>query len=293
MSATVISDSPPAPRVVLVGAAITALLGTTAVTAVGVLRDVDWARATFDDLLVGLAAVVVLVATPWCLAAALLTCVDALRGRARRRAGVPDAVRRWVLAACGGVVLVAATAPAHAGAAAPIASTGTAAPATSATSATSAVALDSAVLGARAGGWPTGSAGDEPDEVAEVAEPDELADAGLDGLALPDRPWRSAALPASGTGATPPGEAGAVAPDPHAPSGAERRAPDSGPHVVAPGESLWRIAAADLGPEASDAEIAALTLGLYDTHREVVGPDPDLIHPGMEIHLDRAADPSD
>ncbi|MDO9456130.1 LysM peptidoglycan-binding domain-containing protein [Nocardioides sp.] len=53
--------------------------------------------------------------------------------------------------------------------------------------------------------------------------------------------------------------------------------------VVRPGDSLWRIAAARLPPGASAAEVAAATAALHDLNRTVVGPDPDLIHPGLRL----------
>ncbi len=52
--------------------------------------------------------------------------------------------------------------------------------------------------------------------------------------------------------------------------------------TVLPGDSLWRIAARDLG-EASDAQIAAAWPRWYAANRAVIGPDPDLIHPGQVL----------
>lgn len=56
-------------------------------------------------------------------------------------------------------------------------------------------------------------------------------------------------------------------------------------HVVRPGDSLWRIATARLPLGASDAEVAAATAVLHDLNREAVGPDPDLIHPGLHLRM--------
>lgn len=53
--------------------------------------------------------------------------------------------------------------------------------------------------------------------------------------------------------------------------------------VVAPGDSLWSIAARQLAPTAGDDAIAARVHALYSLNRHVVGPDPDLIFPGMHI----------
>jgi nucleoid-associated protein YgaU len=55
--------------------------------------------------------------------------------------------------------------------------------------------------------------------------------------------------------------------------------------VVRPGDSLWTIAGADLPPGASDADVAAHWRRIYRLNRDVVGPDPDLIHPGQRLEL--------
>jgi len=51
-------------------------------------------------------------------------------------------------------------------------------------------------------------------------------------------------------------------------------------HVVRPGQSLWSIAAATAGAEATPASIAYATSRWYATNRTVIGDDPDLILPG-------------
>ena len=53
--------------------------------------------------------------------------------------------------------------------------------------------------------------------------------------------------------------------------------------TVEPGDSLWRIAAAHLPPGAPSAEIAAAWPRWYEHNRDVIGPDPDLIHPGHQL----------
>lgn len=61
----------------------------------------------------------------------------------------------------------------------------------------------------------------------------------------------------------------------------------SGIHVVAPGDTLWAIAARDLqngSANATDADIAAHWPAWYAANRATIGPDPDLIHPGMTLH---------
>ena len=55
--------------------------------------------------------------------------------------------------------------------------------------------------------------------------------------------------------------------------------------VVRPGESLWSIAARDLGPGAPDRAIARRWRAIYTANRHVVGPDPDVVEPGQRLHL--------
>jgi hypothetical protein len=74
---------------------------------------------------------------------------------------------------------------------------------------------------------------------------------------------------------------------------AESAAPpvaDSGPtlHRVVRGESLWRIAAERLGPDASDAQIAAAWPTIYAANRDTIGDDPGLILPGQLLAIPEA-----
>ncbi len=57
------------------------------------------------------------------------------------------------------------------------------------------------------------------------------------------------------------------------------------PHgvVVHRGDTLWAIAARDLGPDATDAEVAAHWPRWYAANRAVIGPDPDLVLPGQVL----------
>ncbi|MCQ1985347.1 MULTISPECIES: LysM peptidoglycan-binding domain-containing protein [unclassified Arthrobacter] len=59
--------------------------------------------------------------------------------------------------------------------------------------------------------------------------------------------------------------------------------PDEREVVVAAGDTLWSLAASQLGPQATDAETAALWPRWYELNREVIGPDPGLIHPGQVL----------
>lgn len=53
--------------------------------------------------------------------------------------------------------------------------------------------------------------------------------------------------------------------------------------LVESGDSLWAIAAERLGPGATSGEIAAAVAAWYQANHDVIGPDPDLIHPGQRL----------
>lgn len=77
----------------------------------------------------------------------------------------------------------------------------------------------------------------------------------LDGLPLPDRPAARVARPHH-----------------HAP-----------PVIVETGDTLWDIAAAALPVGADDARIDRTWRAWYAVNRRVIGPDPDLLHPGQRL----------
>lgn len=54
-------------------------------------------------------------------------------------------------------------------------------------------------------------------------------------------------------------------------------------HVVRRGDSLWAIAAAELGPGAPDAAVAARWPQWYAANNAVIGPDPELLLPGQVL----------
>lgn len=56
-------------------------------------------------------------------------------------------------------------------------------------------------------------------------------------------------------------------------------------HTVEPGESLWSITAAALGPDATDAQIVQTWPLVYETNTEPIGSDPSLLRPGAELRL--------
>ncbi len=101
---------------------------------------------------------------------------------------------------------------------------------------------------------PVAAAGNDP--------PDPTGAQVLDGLPLPDRVG-GAAPPPRPTAATP--------------GGATVR--------VRVGDCLWTLAATRLGPDAHAAEVASYWPRIHALNRDVIGPDPDLIHPGQHLRL--------
>lgn len=69
-------------------------------------------------------------------------------------------------------------------------------------------------------------------------------------------------------------------PPPTAPAPAT---PVPGEVVVAPGDSLWSLAARALGPSATTEQVAAAWPQWWAVNRDVVGDDPHLIHPGERL----------
>jgi len=55
--------------------------------------------------------------------------------------------------------------------------------------------------------------------------------------------------------------------------------------VIRSGDSLWAIAARDLPPDSPGAAIAARWHAIYAANRARIGPDPDLIAPGVRLIL--------
>ncbi len=54
-------------------------------------------------------------------------------------------------------------------------------------------------------------------------------------------------------------------------------------YVVRRGDTLWDIAARHLGPYATTAQIGAEWPRWYAANRALIGPNPDLIHPGQRL----------
>ncbi|MEI2811197.1 MAG: LysM domain-containing protein [Nocardioides sp.] len=99
----------------------------------------------------------------------------------------------------------------------------------------------------------------------------------LSGLLLPDR--LAAPLPAHHAGA--PAQVAAQIRHQIRPQIGSHRAI----HVVAAGDTLWAIAAAQLPPDAGQARVAGYWQLIYAANRDVIGDDPDLIQPGERLVL--------
>jgi len=60
------------------------------------------------------------------------------------------------------------------------------------------------------------------------------------------------------------------------------------PYTVVTGDSLWRIARTILSTEGSAQDgstISELWRAIYDMNREVIGANPNLVHPGQVLHI--------
>lgn len=161
--------------------------------------------------------------TAWLWVLSLLVLHDVLRGRTVRD-GVPRAVRRVVLAACGLSLASSLAAPAY----------------------------------------------------ADPGGPDVLA-----GLPLPDRTTTTTQW------------IGSLARERHqappAPAVGDR--PAAGAEVrVAPGDTLWQLAADELGAGAGPEAVERRWREIYAANRDVVGADPDLIRPGQRLSLPATTD---
>jgi hypothetical protein len=53
--------------------------------------------------------------------------------------------------------------------------------------------------------------------------------------------------------------------------------------VVQPGDSLWAVAARHLPPGASDSAVARAWPSWWTANRDVIGDEPDVIHPGLRL----------
>jgi len=72
------------------------------------------------------------------------------------------------------------------------------------------------------------------------------------------------------------------------------RASNAPPTVtVGPGDSLWTIAGADLGPAATDQQIAIAWPYWYRANRQLIGRDPNLLRPGTRLNRPAAGPPGE
>ncbi|WP_052436535.1 LysM peptidoglycan-binding domain-containing protein [Georgenia sp. SUBG003] len=56
-------------------------------------------------------------------------------------------------------------------------------------------------------------------------------------------------------------------------------------YLVRPGDSLWTIAEAHLGPAATGADVSRAWPAWHAANRADLGPDPHLIHPGQLLQV--------
>ncbi|WP_394253272.1 LysM peptidoglycan-binding domain-containing protein [Arthrobacter pityocampae] len=70
--------------------------------------------------------------------------------------------------------------------------------------------------------------------------------------------------------------------------GPSRAVVDAEEAVVAPGDSLWSIVAARLGPLATAADIAEVWPTWYEANRALIGDDPSLLLPGTVLQAPSA-----
>jgi LysM repeat protein len=59
--------------------------------------------------------------------------------------------------------------------------------------------------------------------------------------------------------------------------------------VVKPGDTLWSIAATELGPNATAEDVDTRWPAWYAANRQQIGPDPDLILPGQVLRIPASA----
>ncbi|WP_315097585.1 LysM domain-containing protein [uncultured Cellulomonas sp.] len=130
-----------------------------------------------------------------------------------------------------------------------------------------------------------------PTAAASVASDDGSVDLGWVVTEAPadPRPAPSVTTPAApATAATPPPDVPVLT---AAPAPAADQAPTTGSTVVvAPGDSLWGIAARHLPAGATDAEVAAAWPRWYEANATVIGADPDVILPGQVLTVPVGSD---
>ena len=232
------------------------LLATTTVAITAML--LDWATAAWTDLralpstpsatpadaVADVAAVLGLAAWGWLLLGAVLTIAEGALRRPGRRLAPRIAPTAWRRLVLTAVGIGALSAPTAMAQASP----GDPPPA---------IASPGEPPHSIAVGTPSDPGRSPATTVAEA----------IRGLRLPDRPYgRLATVPPDGTGHH------------------DDRTRHVRRVVVRSGDSLWAIAERRLGPQASTRAIAAEWQRWYAANRDLIGPDPDLITPGMVLH---------
>ena len=129
------------------------------------------------------------------------------------------------------------------------------------------------VVAVAAGAFPRGRVRDAAERVLGIAVVGVAAGALVAGPAAAEGPFDRPAGPAP----SPPGAARAASP-PAAP-----RVRPPGTVVVAPGDTLWGIAARRLGARATAALTAATWPRWYAANRPLIGPDPGRLVPGQRL----------
>jgi hypothetical protein len=146
-------------------------------------------------------------------------------------------------------------------------------------------AVRAAPLGAPSPGFaPQGSARGAVAPVAEAASPTPVPGSAspgpVPGSASPE-PVPGSASPTPGWTPTRP----LVRPQPSPGLLTATPAPDERPGtVVRRGDTLWDVVRHHLGPDATDAEVAAEWPRWHAANRAVIGADPDLLLPGQVLH---------
>ncbi|MGY1740749.1 MULTISPECIES: LysM peptidoglycan-binding domain-containing protein [unclassified Blastococcus] len=232
---------------------------------------VDTAGA--DTVVAAVAAALAWLVWGWGALGVLLTALSAAPGavgavaRALGRLLVPAAVRSTAAAALGVGLVVGAPALTAC------------APAGERPATVAAATVASPAHAAPVPDWPAAQATPEPATPPEPTTPPEAT--------VPPDPT---VPPSTGADAVP----DTAAPD-AAPAGPVPDWPAAGEHVVVRGDSLWRIAAADLrarsGREPDAAEVARAVEAWWSANADVVGPDPDLLLPGQVLRAPASPHP--
>lgn len=104
-------------------------------------------------------------------------------------------------------------------------------------------------------------------------------------VAVQDVAVQDVAVHVTSTDPTSLGDPAPQAPETHSLDGDARPDLSPGVVVVAPGDTLWDLAAAHLPPGATDAQIATSWHAWYELNVTVIGSDPDLLQPGQLLQV--------